>query len=89
MLEEKLRKEFFNIISKFGKRLSNLTIENKKEACALLQAFECKFLARDFNLLYSEIQIFNLLFRGGEMIQKSHSLNASELELSDLSTALN
>ena len=79
MLEEKLRKVFFNILTKFGKRLSKLTVENKTEACSLLQAFDCKFLARDFNLLYSEVQIFNLLFRGGEMIEKSHSLDAESL----------
>ena len=88
MLEEKLRKVFFNILTKFGSRLSKLTIENKSEACSLLQAFECKFLARDFNLLYSEVQIFNLLFRGGKMIEKSHSLDAGSLDLGELSKAL-
>ena len=81
MFEEKLRKVFFSVLNKFGKRLSKLTPENKTEACALLQAFECKFLARDFSMLHNEIKIFNLLFRGGDIIVKSHSLDTDSHKL--------
>lgn len=90
MLEEKLRGVFFDILSKFGKKLSILTIDNKTEDqetksesyILLLQAFECKFLARDFDLLLNKIGIFNLLFRGGELILECHSLNRSNKGLS-------
>ena len=50
-----------------------------------MQAFECKFLARDFEQLCNEIKIFNILFRGGELIMKCHSLN---FDSQALSTAL-
>ena len=35
-------------------------------------AFDCKFLARDFDLLYNGVQIFNVLFRGGKLVTMSH-----------------
>ena len=53
-----------------------------------MKAFECKFLARDFDKLYNEIHIFNLLFRGGDMVTKSYSLYHDDNKLAPLQTAL-
>jgi hypothetical protein len=34
---------------------------------SLLHGFDCKFLGRDFDHLSQKINVFNLLFRGGEL----------------------
>ena len=62
--DERLQAAFFNIIYKFSKKLA-LT-KSPKIAKSLLHGFDCKFLARDFDLLSNKINVFNLLFRGGE-----------------------
>ena len=39
-------------------------------------------------MLHNEVKIFNLLFRGGDIIVKSHSLDTDSHRLSDFSKAL-
>ena len=54
------------MLDKICGRLQNT--KRPEVATVLLNAFECKFLARDFGELCDEIKIFNLLFRGGDSI---------------------
>ena len=64
---------FFRILLKFKNRIAKLEKKDIENGWKLFLAFDCKFLARDFDQLYNEIQIFNLLFRGGELVTLSHN----------------
>ena len=74
LLENKLRAVFFKILQKFVNRISKLDEKDKEHGWKLFLAFDCKFLARDFDQLYNGIQIFNVLFRGGKLVTLSHNI---------------
>ena len=71
-LEERLREVFFSILTQISDQLeitlAGSSVPRKKDskgplkqACLLVKAFDCKFMARDFCMLYGKLKVFKLL----------------------------